>query len=122
MRVDCGPVNRPSWQFYGWWGIVLPAFLVIWVTNALTLAGMNVFDAKLLAEFGVHLPEALTNAPLGKGADNHLVATGALVNVPAVLIVALLTWVCYVGVKQSTRVNNVIKPCGTESGFAYDGE
>ena len=27
---------------------------------------------------------------------------------PAVLIVALLTWVCYVGVKQSTRVNNVM--------------
>jgi hypothetical protein len=31
-------VNRPSWQYYGWWGIVLPAFVIIWVTNALTLA------------------------------------------------------------------------------------
>jgi hypothetical protein len=33
-------VNRPSWQFYGWWGIVLPAFVIIGVTNALTLVGL----------------------------------------------------------------------------------
>jgi len=30
------------------------------------------------------------------------------VNVPAILIVALLTWVCYVGVRESTRVNNIM--------------
>ena len=34
--------------------------------------------------------------------------TGAIVNAPAVLIVALLTWICYIGVQQSTRVNNVM--------------
>jgi basic amino acid/polyamine antiporter, APA family len=78
------------------------------MSGAAVAVGWSGYVVNLLAEFGVHLPEALTNAPLGKGADNHLVTTGALVNVPAVLIVALLTWVCYVGVKQSTRVNNVM--------------
>ena len=29
-------------------------------------------------------------------------------NAPAVLIVALLTWVCYIGVRQSTRINNAM--------------
>jgi MFS family permease len=65
-------VKRPSWQFYGWWGIVLPAFLIIWVTNALTLAGMNVFDGKLLAELGVE------RGPLKFGDTIQLLVSGAL--------------------------------------------
>jgi len=40
--------TQTGWRFYGWWGIVLPAFLVIWITNALTLAGINVFDRHIL--------------------------------------------------------------------------
>jgi TctA family transporter len=42
----------------------------------------------LFEEFGVHLPAALTSAPIEKGTDHRLYATGALVNLPAVLIVA----------------------------------
>ncbi len=47
MRAQAG------WRFYGWWGIVLPAFVVIWITNALTLAGFNVFDRHLLEALDV---------------------------------------------------------------------
>jgi MFS family permease len=65
-------VNRPTWQFYGWWGIVLPAFVIIWITNALTLAGMNVFDAKLLTELGVE------RGPLKLGDTIQLLVSGAL--------------------------------------------
>jgi MFS family permease len=65
-------VNRPTWQFYGWWGIVLPAFVIIWITNALTLAGMNVFDAKLIAELGVE------RGPLKLGDTIQLLVSGAL--------------------------------------------
>jgi len=65
-------VNRPGWQFYGWWGIVLPAFVIIWITNALTLAGMNVFDAQLLAELGVD------RGPLKFGDTVQLLVSGAL--------------------------------------------
>ena len=71
-RVDSGPVSRTGWQFYGWWGIVLPAFVIIWVTNALTLAGMTVFDAKLLAELGVE------RGPLKFGDTIQLLVSGAL--------------------------------------------
>jgi APA family basic amino acid/polyamine antiporter len=78
------------------------------MSAAAVAVGWSGYVVNLLGDVGIHLPEALTNAPVGKGPDNHLVATGALVNVPAVLIVALLTWVCYVGVKQSTRINNAM--------------
>ncbi len=65
-------MNRPTWQFYGWRGIVLPAFVIIWITNALTLAGMNVFDAKLLTELGVE------RGPLKLGDTIQLLVSGAL--------------------------------------------
>jgi MFS family permease len=42
-----------GWRFYGWWGIVLPAFLIIWVTNALTLSGITAFDRPILEELEV---------------------------------------------------------------------
>jgi APA family basic amino acid/polyamine antiporter len=78
------------------------------MSGAAVAVGWSGYVVNLLEEFGVSLPAAFTNAPIAKDATNHLVATGAVVNVPAVFIVALLTWVCYVGVKQSTRVNNVM--------------
>ena len=62
------------------------------------------YVVNLLAEPGVTLPAALTNAPLGKLADGSLGPTGALLNVPAVLIVAALSWLCYIGVQESTRI------------------
>jgi APA family basic amino acid/polyamine antiporter len=66
------------------------------------------YVVNLLGELGLRLPAELTNAPLGKLADGSLGPTGALVNLPAVLIVAVLSWLCYVGVQESTRVNNVM--------------
>ena len=66
------------------------------------------YVVNLLGEVGVTLPAALTNAPLGKLADGSLGPTGALLNVPAVLIVAALSWLCYIGVQESTRINNIM--------------
>lgn len=44
---------QTGWRFYGWWGIVLPAFLVIWISNALTLAGISVFDSDVMRELSI---------------------------------------------------------------------
>jgi len=66
MRAHSG------WRFYGWWGIVLPAFIVIWVTNALTLAGINVFDRHLLDEL------AISRGTLKLGDTLQLLASAAL--------------------------------------------
>src|SRR3546814_661598 len=51
------------------------------------------------------LPPALTNAPLAFTADHELVATGALFNLPAVVLILLLTWICYVGIRESSLAN-----------------
>ena len=57
----------------------------------------------------IQIPAALANAPFDSvGESMHLVRTGALINVPAMLVVALLTVICYIGIKQSAVFNSVI--------------
>ncbi len=51
-----------------------------------------------LSNFNVHLPEALTKAPM----------LGGLINLPAFAIIWLLTILLMVGVKESARFNNII--------------
>ncbi|HVZ21752.1 MAG TPA: amino acid permease, partial [Vicinamibacterales bacterium] len=85
--------------FIGWnmvleYGVSASAVAVSWTG----------YFTSLLDHFGVHLPPALTNAPLAF-TDNHLVVTGALFNLPAVAIVLALTWVCYVGIRESSGAN-----------------
>jgi APA family basic amino acid/polyamine antiporter len=85
--------------FIGWnmvleYGVSASAVAVSWTG----------YFTSLLGEFGIHLPDALTNAPLAF-TDNHLVVTGALFNLPAVAIVLALTWLCYIGIRESSGMN-----------------
>jgi basic amino acid/polyamine antiporter, APA family len=70
--------------------------------------GWSQYVVNLLRDWGIHLPAALTNAPLDKGADSFLVLTGSLINLPAVLITLALGWVLYIGIKESATANNIM--------------
>ncbi|HEY0180440.1 MAG TPA: amino acid permease [Dokdonella sp.] len=88
--------------FIGWnmvleYGVSASAVAVSWTG----------YFVSLLDHVGLHLPAALAAAPLGY-ADGHLVATGALLNLPAVAIVLALTWLCYVGIRESSGVNTAM--------------
>jgi len=85
--------------FIGWnmvleYGVSASAVAVSWTG----------YFTSLLEHFGLHLPAALTNAPLAFQ-DDRIVATGALFNLPAVAIVLALTWLCYVGIRESSGAN-----------------
>jgi APA family basic amino acid/polyamine antiporter len=54
------------------------------------------------------LPESLTNAPFTVEGTHTLVPTGAIVNLPAVFLVVLLTSLLVVGIRESARLNNLI--------------
>ncbi len=72
--------------------------------SAVATSWTGYFSSLMRDVFGVHLPAYLTNAPLAF-TDGHLVATGALFNLPAVAIVLALTWLCYVGIRESSGLN-----------------
>jgi APA family basic amino acid/polyamine antiporter len=79
------------------WNLTLEYML-----SASTVAvGWSGYVTNLLADAGIHLPASLINAPL----DVHMKATGAIINVPAILITAAMSWVCYVGVKNTSTAN-----------------
>jgi APA family basic amino acid/polyamine antiporter len=66
------------------------------------------YVVSLLGDAHIHLPAPLVNAPLGLDAHDHLVATGAIINVPAVLIIAAMTALLYVGVRGSASANTIM--------------
>ncbi len=83
----------------------LPAFLVGWFflnTYAIGNAGVSIGWAGFLksgmASLGWALPEALTTDP----------ASGGLVNLPALLFFVVITTLAMLGVRTSTRVNNIL--------------
>ncbi len=70
--------------------------------------GWSEYVVNLLGEWGVSFPSALINAPFGKTANGTLGLTGAIVNLPAVLIIFALGAVCYVGVRESSTANTIM--------------
>jgi APA family basic amino acid/polyamine antiporter len=87
------------------WNLILE-----YLFAAATVAvGWSGYVESLVAQFGFHLPDALTHAPFTKG-EGHLeiVRTGAIVNLPAVLVIAAITALCYVGIHQSARFNAIV--------------
>ena len=89
--------------FIGWnllleYGISASAVAVSW----------SAYVVNLLGEWHIHLPAILVNAPLEESATGHLVATGAIINLPAVLIIAAMSWLCYVGIRETANVTNIM--------------
>jgi APA family basic amino acid/polyamine antiporter len=78
------------------------------------------YFASLLSGFGITLPDYLTHgyrtALLSSNPEVHgLLATApriagipVLLNIPAFVIVMVITWLLYIGVKESVRANNIM--------------
>jgi basic amino acid/polyamine antiporter, APA family len=87
------------------WNLVLEYLFAV----ATVSVGWSGYAVSLLEQLHIHLPPALTNAPLDQGVDAlHWVRTGAIINVPAMAIVAVIATICYIGIKQSAAFNSVI--------------
>jgi APA family basic amino acid/polyamine antiporter len=87
------------------WNLVLEYLFAV----ATVSVGWSGYLVSLLDQIGMHLPTAFTSSPFAKGAgDLDIVRTGAIINVPAIAIVAALTAICYVGIRQSSAFNTVI--------------
>jgi len=96
-------------EFVAWfvgWNLVLEYMFAVSTVSV----GWSRYLVKFLDHFDINfMPAALTSAPLNVAADGvTIVTTGALINLPAVFIVAVVTAICYVGITQSSFVNAII--------------
>ncbi|AJG17734.1 amino acid permease [Cupriavidus basilensis] len=70
-------------------------------TSAVSVGWSGYFQS-LMAGFGIHLPAMLTAAP------GAVPGVQTLFNLPAAVIMLLITWVVSYGVRESARLNNVM--------------
>ncbi len=102
------------------WVIGWDLILEYAVGNIAVAIAWSGYFTSLLTGFGVHLPDYLTHgyrtALLSSDPAVHgllqtaprVAGVPLLVNVPAFAIVMLITWLLYIGVRESIRVNNVM--------------
>ncbi|MEW6696713.1 MAG: amino acid permease [Bacillota bacterium] len=86
-------------EFVAWligWDLILEYGLAVSAVGT----GWSGYFQNLLSGFGVTLPVALTAAPGS--------APGTMFNLPAFLIILLITWLLSKGVRESAKINNIM--------------
>jgi basic amino acid/polyamine antiporter, APA family len=86
-------------EIFAWmigWDLILE-----YAVGSMTVAiGWSGYFQRILAGFGIHLPEWMTAAPAA--------APGSIVNLPAILIVLAIMVLLVIGVRESARFNAVM--------------
>jgi APA family basic amino acid/polyamine antiporter len=76
------------------------------VGSATVANGWSSFFQTLLPKIGVHLPVEISRAPIAyDAATGHFVSTGGIINLPAVVIVAIVTAILVKGIQESASFN-----------------
>ena len=91
-------------EFLAWtvgWALVLEYAIA---ASAVSVGWSGYFTGTILNEFfGIQLPTWLSAGPLALGG-----AAGGFINLPALLIALLITWLLMIGTTESARVNAVL--------------
>ncbi|MFD2245910.1 amino acid permease [Pontibacter ruber] len=93
-------------EFIAWiigWDLILE-----YLFSAATVAvGWSGNFVSLIKSLGIHIPEAIASAPLAYDGSS-ITTTGAIVNLPAVILILALTALLIIGIHESAKLNNVI--------------
>jgi len=95
-------------ELFAWiigWDLILE-----YAVSAATVAdGWSGYFQNLISVFGWKLPHAIAGPAVNYDPQlGRLVATGSVLNLPAVFIIALITVVLVVGIRESARVNTAL--------------
>lgn len=94
-------------EFVAWiigWDLILE-----YLFGASTVAvGWSGYVVSFLKDVGMPFPAELASSPFKYTPGVGWEATGAVINLPAVLIVLFCTWLLVVGIRESARFNNVV--------------
>lgn len=94
-------------EFVAWfigWCLVLE---YLFASSTVAVGWSGYLVSFLTTTLGLPFPAELASAPLG-WENGGFVRTGNIINLPAVVIVAAVSGLCYVGITQSAFVNGII--------------
>jgi len=111
MVPVCGSAYAYSYATLGeiiaWfvgWNLVLEYMMAC----STVAVGWSRYFVAFLEVFHLHLPSVITSAPFAAGQGFDIHRTGAIINVPAIAIVAAAAALCYKGIRESAIVNTII--------------
>jgi APA family basic amino acid/polyamine antiporter len=94
-------------RFLAWfigWNLVLE-----YLAAASTVAvGWSGYFVQLLSQFGISIPRVFATAPLAMPSLAEVSFTGSVLNLPAMLVIALATTMLVIGIKASAHFNGVM--------------
>ncbi|MBC7898199.1 MAG: amino acid permease [Cytophagaceae bacterium] len=87
------------------WDLILE---YLFAASTVAVGWSGYFTAFMRDYVGVDMPAALTTAPFAVQGTHTLVRTGAIINLPAMLLIGLLTTLLVIGISESAKLNNII--------------
>jgi APA family basic amino acid/polyamine antiporter len=94
-------------QFFAWiigWDLILEYLAA---GSAVAVGWSGYFNA-LMAEFGVQMPTAFTTSPITIDAAHNVGFSGAIINLPAAILILAITVLLVVGIRASATFNAVM--------------
>jgi APA family basic amino acid/polyamine antiporter len=94
-------------QFIAWvigWDLVLEYLFA----SSTVSVGWSGYVVSFLNDFGVFIPEILSKAPLAHDPRTGWALTGAIINLPAIIIVLSMMTLLVIGIRESAAANSVI--------------
>ncbi len=90
------------------WTIGWDLMLEYLVAASAVASGWSSTFIGLLQSAGVKLPKAMILPPIAINPQGKVVLSGGVIDVPAVAITMLITWILFIGIKESAKINNII--------------
>ena len=95
-------------EFAAWiigWDLILE-----YAVGAITVAiGWSGYVVSFARDFGLNLPTRFVSSPFAYDASQHAwSSTGAIVNIPAVVIIVVITSLLVAGIRETARFNNFV--------------
>jgi len=90
------------------WIIGWDLMLEYMVAASAVASGWSTTFIGLLQSAGVKFPKALVTAPITTNEAGKIILSGGVVDLPAIIITLLITWILFVGVRESAKFNNII--------------
>lgn len=79
------------------------------VASASVAHGWSKYAQNFISIFGLHLPPSLTAAPFDFDPEvGRIVATGSVIDLPALVVATVLTVILVIGIRESARFNTIM--------------
>jgi APA family basic amino acid/polyamine antiporter len=94
-------------EFIAWiigWDLILEYLFA----SSTVAVGWSGYMVSFLHDYGINIPAHMCNAPLNFIKGEGWILTGSIINFPAVFIIALLSTLLVIGIKESAGFNSII--------------